>query len=199
MAQSKRSAASYVAESRNTKKKNPFTGKTMAEMKKMWRGMTPAQRKANEKNFVNAAKTAPKAKPAVKAKPAQSKTTPKSANRGAAFLDMGGQNVKRVTKTGTHGQYRKKGDPGPAVRRQGSTTGASVDPRERQLRKNRQEARRSGGSSSAGRRNIARQVAEQSGSAKRNQRQVEARRRRARQEGAKRNRRLMLSSKYNKD
>jgi len=62
MAQSKRSAASYVAESRNTKKKNPFTGKTMAEMKKMWRGMTPAQRKANEKNFVNAAKTAPKEK-----------------------------------------------------------------------------------------------------------------------------------------
>lgn len=67
MAQSNRSAASYVAESRNTKKKNPFLGKTMAEMKKMWRGMTPAQRKANEKNFVNAAKTAPKAKPAPKA------------------------------------------------------------------------------------------------------------------------------------
>ena len=193
MAQSKRSAASYVAESRNTKKKNPFTGKTMAEMKKMWRGMTPAQRKANEKNFVNAAKTAPKAKPA------QSKTTPKSANRGAAFLDMGGQNVKEVKKTGTHGQYRKKGDPSPAVVKQGSRTGASVDPRERQLRRNRQEARRSGGSSSAGRRNIARQVAEQSGSAKRNQRQVEARRRRAREEAAKRNRRLMLSNKYNKD
>ena len=82
------------------------------------------------------------AKPAIKAKPAQSKTTPKSANRGAAFLDMGGQNVKRVTKTGTHGQYRKKGDPGPAVRRAGSTTGASVDPRERSLRRNREEARR---------------------------------------------------------
>jgi hypothetical protein len=73
---------------------------------------------------------------------AQTKTTPKSANRGAAFLDMGGQNVKRVTKTGTHGQYRKKGDPGPAVRRAGSTTGASVDPRERSLRRNREEARR---------------------------------------------------------
>ena len=76
MAQSNRSAASYVAESRNTKKKNPFTGKTMAEMKKMWRGMTPAQRKANEKNFVNAAKTAPKAKPAA-SKPRQ--TTPAEA------------------------------------------------------------------------------------------------------------------------
>ena len=185
MAQSKRSAASYVAESRNTKKKNPFTGKTMAEMKKMWRGMTPAQRKANEKNFVNAAKTAPKAKPAA-SKPRQ---TTKEEAKSRFYRSS----------SGTRGQGRPSNSPGPAVRRQGSTTGASVDPRERQLRKNRQEARRSGGSSSAGRRNIARQVAEQSGSAKRNQRQVEARRRRARQEGAKRNRRLMLSSKYNKD
>ena len=140
------------------------------------------------------------AKPAIKAKPAQSKTTPKSANRGAAFLDMGGRNVKPVTKPGTHGQYRKKGDPGPAVVKKGSRTGASVDPRERQLSKNRRDARRSTtGSSTAGRRNVARQVDEQSGSAKRNQRLVEARRRRAREEAAKRNLRLMLSSKYNKD
>lgn len=139
------------------------------------------------------AKPTIKAKPAVKAKPAKSKT-------GAAVLEMGGRNVKPVTKPGTHGQYRKKGDPGPAVVKKGSRTGASIDPRERQLSKNRREARRSTtGSNTAGRRNIARQVAEQSGSAKRNQRQVEARRRRARQEGAKRNRRLMLSRKYNKD
>ena len=183
MAQSNRSAASYVAESRNTKKKNPFTGKTMAEMKKMWRGMTPAQRKANEKNFVNAAKTAPKAKPAPKASSSNS-------NGRSRFFQ---------SSSGTRGQSRPSNSPGPAVVKQGSRTGASVDPRERQLRKNRQEARRSGGSSSAGRRNIARQVAEQSGSAKRNQRQVEARRRRAREEAAKRNRRLMLSNKYNKD
>lgn len=185
MAQSNRSAASYVAESRNTKKKNPFTGKTMAEMKKMWRGMTPAQRKANEKNFVNAAKTAPKAKPAA-SKPRQ---TTKEEAKSRFYRSS----------SGTRGQSRPSNSPGPAVVKQGSRTGASVDPRERQLRKNRQEARRSGGSSSAGRRNIARQVAEQSGSAKRNQRQVEARRRRAREEAAKRNRRLMLSSKYNKD
>ena len=183
MAQSNRSAASYVAESRNTKKKNPFLGKTMAEMKKMWRGMTPAQRKANEKNFVNAAKTAPKAKPAPKASSSNS-------NGRSRFFQ---------SSSGTRGQSRPSNSPGPAVVKQGSRTGASVDPRERQLRKNRQEAQRSGGSSSAGRRNIARQVAEQSGSAKRNQRQVEARRRRARQEAAKRNRRLMLSRRYNKD
>tara|TARA_B100000003_G_scaffold9637_1_gene8277 strand:+ start:1449 stop:2027 length:579 start_codon:yes stop_codon:yes gene_type:complete len=192
MAQPKRSAASYVAESRNTKKKNPFTGKTMAEMKKMWRGMTPAQRKANEKNFVNAAKTAPKAKPAAKSKPAASKPrqTTKEEAKSRFFRSS----------SGTRGQSRPSNSAGPAVRRQGSATGASVDPRERQLRKNRQEARRSTtGSSTAGRRNIARQVAEQSGSAKRNQRQVEARRRRAREEAAKRNRRLMLSRKFNKD
>ena len=184
MAQSKRSAASYVAESRNTKKKNPFTGKTMAEMKKMWRGMTPAQRKANEKNFVNAAKTAPKAKPAPKASSSNS-------NGRSRFFQ---------SSSGTRGQSRPSNSPGPAVVKQGSRTGASVDPRERQLNKNRQEARRSTtGSSTAGRRNIARQVAEQSGSAKRDQRQVEARRRRAREEALKRNRRLMLSNKYNKD
>ena len=44
--------------------------------------------------------------------------------------------------SGTRGEYRKSGDPGPAVRRKGSTTGASVDPRERSLRRNREEARR---------------------------------------------------------
>ena len=127
MAQSNRSAASYVAESRNTKEKNPFTGKTMAEMKKMWRGMTPAQRKANEKNFVNAAKTAPKAS---KSKPRQlSKEEAKS-----RFFR---------SSSGTRGQNRKVGDPGPAVRHRGSVRdGESIDPRERSLRRNQNEARR---------------------------------------------------------
>lgn len=142
MAQSKRSAASYVAESRNTKTKNPFTGKTMAEMKKMWRGMTPAQRKANEKNFVNAAKTAPKAKPAAP-KPRQlSKEEAKS-----RFFR---------SSSGIRGEFRPSNSPGPAVLRKGSTTGASVDPRERQLRKNRQEAARRrlrGNTNRRGRRN----------------------------------------------
>ena len=44
--------------------------------------------------------------------------------------------------SGTRGKLRPSNSPGPAVRRKGSTTGASVDPRERQLRKNRQEAAR---------------------------------------------------------
>lgn len=128
----------------NFAKKNPFMGMTVAQMKdhydKKVRGknLTLEQKRHLADQMQAAKKAAPKAK----SKPAQSKTTPKSANRGAAFLDMGGQNVRRVTKTGTHGQYRKKGDPGPAVRRKGSTTGASVDPRERSLRRNRAEARR---------------------------------------------------------
>ena len=119
---------------RNTR--NPFKGMTLAEMKKKYSSMTPAQRAANVQTFRDAAKSAPKSKPAAKAKPAKSKM-------GAAVLEMGGRNVKPVKKTGTHGEYRKKGDPGPAVRRKGSTTGASVDPRERSLRKNREDAKRS--------------------------------------------------------
>ena len=82
------------------------------------------------------------------------------------------------------------------MRRKGSTTGASVDPRERGLRKNQQEAKR--GSTSKGRANIRAQVKAASGSSKRNQRQVEEKRRRARQRGAKRNLREMLAAKFNK-
>lgn len=78
MAVSKRTAASYVAESRNTKpKKNPFAGMTMAEMKKKYSAMTPAQRAANVETFRAAAKVAPKPKPVPKggsnAKPAATK------------------------------------------------------------------------------------------------------------------------------
>ena len=60
MAKSTRTGASYLAESRNTKKKNPFAGMTMAEMKKKYSAMTPAQRKANVETFRAAAKTARK-------------------------------------------------------------------------------------------------------------------------------------------
>lgn len=184
MAQSTRTGASYLAESRNTKKKNPFAGMTLAQMKKKYSAMTPAQRKANVETFRAAAKTA--RKPVAKGGNKPKQTTKSEAT--SRFYS---------SSSGTRGQSRPSNSPGPAVRRQGSTTGASVDPRERQLRKNRQEARRSGGSSSAGRRNIARQVAEQSGSSRRNQQQVEARRRRARQRGAARNRRQYLASKNN--
>ena len=187
MATPKRTAASYVAESRNTKpKKNPFAGMTLAEMKKKYSKMTPAQRKANVETFRAAAKNAPKAKPVPKGGSKPRQTTPAEAK--SRFFQ---------SSSGTRGQSRPSNSPGPAVVRPGSRTGASVDPRERQLRRNREEARRSGGSTSAGRQNIARQVAEQSGSSRRNQQQVEARRRRAREEAAKRNRRRYLASKNN--
>lgn len=156
---------------RNTR--NPFMGKTLAEMKKMYSKMTPAQRAANVQTFRDAAKNAPKSKPAAKAKPA----------------------TKSNTGSGVTGQYRKKGDPGPAVVKKGSRTGASVDPRERQLRKNRQDAKRR--STTKGRANIKAQVDAVSGSSKRNQRQVEARRRRARQQAMLKNRRQLLARKNN--
>jgi|TARA_R100000084_G_C4594728_1_gene120170 hypothetical protein len=77
MAKSTRTGASYLAESRNTKKKNPFAGMTLAEMKKKYSAMTPAQRGANVETFRAAAKAARKpvakggntTKPKVKGKP----------------------------------------------------------------------------------------------------------------------------------
>ena len=45
--------------------------------------------------------------------------------------------------SGTRGKLRPSNPASPTVRRKGSTTGASVDPRERSLRKNRADARRS--------------------------------------------------------
>lgn len=76
MAKSTRTGASYLAESRNSKtKKNPFTGMTLAEMKKKYSAMTPAQRAANVETFRAAAKTARKpvakggSKPAASSKP----------------------------------------------------------------------------------------------------------------------------------
>jgi hypothetical protein len=164
--------------------RNPFMGKSLAEMKKMYSDMTPAQRKANVETFRAAAKTA--RKPVAKGGNKPRQTT--KAKAKSRFYS---------SSSGTRGQSRPSNSPGPAVVKKGSKTGASVDPRERQLRKNRQEARRSGGSSSAGRANIRRMVEAQSGSKKRDQKQVEARRRRARQRGAARNRRQYLASKNN--
>lgn len=64
------------------------------------------------------------------------KTQPKSDNSNGRSRFFRGS-------SGTRGESRPSNSPGPAVRRKGSTTGASVDPRERSLRKNRADARRS--------------------------------------------------------
>ena len=175
----------------NFAQKNPFMGMSVAEMKnhydKKVRGkkLTLEQKKNLANQMQAAKKAAPKAKPAAKAKPATKKTTKSEA--ASRFYS---------SSSGTRGQLRPSNPASPTVRRKGSTTGASVDPRERSLRKNRQEAKR--GSSTKGRANIRAQVKAASGSSKRNQRQVEDRRRRARQRGAKKNLREMLAAKFNK-
>ena len=138
----------------NFAKKNPFMGMTVAQMKSYYdkkvRGkkLSAKELKAMADQMQAAKKAAPKAKPAA-SKPRQ--TTRKEAE--ARFYSSSSQgaiaqNQEKARRnffrssSGTRGQFRKKGDPGPAVLRRGSTTGASVDPRERQLRKNRQEAAR---------------------------------------------------------
>ena len=118
---------------RNTR--NPFKGMTLAEMKKKYSSMTPAQRAANVQTFRDAAKNAPKSKPAAKAKPAKAKPKQTSKSEAASRFYS--------SSSGTRGQLRPSNPASPTVRRKGSTTGASVDPRERSLRKNRADARRS--------------------------------------------------------
>ena len=55
----------------------PFKGMTLAQMKKKWQSMTPAERERNVETFRAAAKNAPKAKAKAKAKP-KAKPEPKS-------------------------------------------------------------------------------------------------------------------------
>ena len=169
----------------NFAKKNPFMGMTVAQMKKYYdskvrgKGLKAKDLKVLADQMQAAKKAAPKPKAA----------TPKTSTKSTTTT------TKSSTGSGVTGQYRKKGDPGPAVVKEGSRTGASVDPRERQLRKNRQEAKR--GSTTAGRANIKAQVDAVSGSSKRNQRQVEERRRRARRRAMLKNRRQLLSRRHN--
>ena len=173
----------------NFAKKNPFMGMTVAQMKKYYdnkvRGkkLTLEQKKTLASQMQAASKAAPKAKPSAKAKPKQ---TTKSQAESRFYSSS----------SGTRGQLRPSNPPSPTVRRKGSSTGASVDPRERSLRKNRQEAGR--GSSTKGRVNIRAQVKAASGSNKRNQRQTEQQRRRARERAVKKNLREMLAAKFNR-
>lgn len=122
----------------NFAKKNPFMGMTVAQMKEHYdkkvRGKNlTLEQKRHLADQMQAAKKAAK-KVAPKAKPAAPKPRQLSKEEAKSRFFR--------SSSGTRGEYRKKGDPGPAVRRAGSTTGASVDPRERSLRRNREEARR---------------------------------------------------------
>ena len=172
----------------NFAKKNPFMGMTVAQMKKYYDSKVRGKKlKAKDlKVLADQMQAAKKAAPKPKA------ATPKTSTKSTTTTTT---TTKSSTGSGVTGQYRKKGDPGPAVVTKGSRTGASVDPRERQLRKNRLDAKR--GSTTAGRANINAQVDAVSGSSKRNQRQVEERRRRARRRAMLKNRRQLLSRRHN--
>lgn len=172
----------------NFAKKNPFMGLSVADMKRYYDNEVRGKKlKAKElKVLADQMQAAKKAAP--KPKAAAPKTSTKSSTTKSST-------TKSSTGSGVHGQYRPSRPASPTVRRPGSTTGASVDPRERQLRKNQQEAKR--GSTTAGRANIKAQVDAVSGSSRRNQRQVEERRRRARRQAMLRNRRQLLASRNN--
>jgi len=173
----------------NFAKKNPFMGMTVAQMKKYYdskvrgKGLKAKDLKVLASQMQAAKKAAPKAK-AKAATPTPKQTTKSEAT--SRFYS---------SSSGTRGQLRPSNPPSPTVTRKGSDTGASVDPRERQLRKNRQDAKR--GSTTKGRANIKAQVDAVSGSSKRNQRQVEERRRRARRQAMLKNRRQLLSRRHN--
>ena len=104
--------------------RNPFKGMTMAQMKKKYSSMTPAERAANVQTFRDAAKSAPKSKPAPKAKAATKKTTKAKTNSSSS---------------GTRGQFRKVGDPGPNV----TVPYGKLDRSGARVRRNQQDARRS--------------------------------------------------------
>ena len=167
---------------------NPYMGMSVADMKKKYDTQIRGKKLSAKDLSVIANQMQAAKKASLKSKPASTKpasTKPKASTPKASTPKASTPPAARMPPN----------PPSPTVTKKGSKTGAAVDPRERSLRKNRQEAKR--GSTSSGRANIRRMVNNQSGSSKRNQRQVEERRRRARAQGAKRNRRLMLSRRYN--
>tara|TARA_R100000805_G_scaffold16593_1_gene18998 strand:+ start:97 stop:660 length:564 start_codon:yes stop_codon:yes gene_type:complete len=111
--------------------RNPFTGMTLAQMKKKYSAMTPAQRKANVETFRAAAKTA--RKPVAKGGSKPRQTT--KAETTSRFYS---------SSSGTRGNLRPSQPASPTVTRQRKESDdprkPAEDPRMRQLRKNRQEA-----------------------------------------------------------
>ena len=73
----------------------PFKGMTMAQMKKKWQSMTPAERSRNVETFRAAAKKAPKAKPKAKA---ATKPQPKAKPKSSLKIDGSVKATRRKTK-----------------------------------------------------------------------------------------------------
>ena len=219
MAQSKRTSASYLAESRNTKPlSKAMYNWAKANMSKL-KQPTKAQKKifekykamkaagdtpANPKPRPKPAPAAPSSKPA--SKPVQSKPTAKTQPKPRQLTREESKARFYRSSSGTRGQSRPVGSPGPNVTKPYGTldrSGANV-------RRNLQDARRSrtaasaevraaGGSRRRSTAAIDREVERNEGSVRSAQRRKEERQRRARRRGLQRNRRQMLSRKYNKD
>ena len=129
-------AASKSAADKLKADRNPFKGMTLAQMKKKYSAMTPAQRAANVETFRAAAKVAPKAKakaPVPKGGSRPRQTTPAEAK--SRFFQ---------SSSGTRGELRPSNPASPTVTRKRKESDdprkPAEDPRMRQLRKNRQEA-----------------------------------------------------------
>ena len=127
MAQSKRTAASYLAEQRNTTAKNRFMGKSLAEMKKMYSAMTSEERGKNVETFRRAAAAAKKAaakKPAAKTQSAPPKrrtqpTPPPTKSKASDKAVEGGYTISpKNRKPGTRGAAQQpKAKTEPETRR----------------------------------------------------------------------------------
>ena len=215
MAKSRRTPASFLAGSRNTKPlSKAMYNWAKANMSKL-KQPTKAQKKifekykamkaagdtpANPKPRPKPTPAAPSSKPS--SKPVQSKPTAKATPKPVQSKTT----TKAKTGSGVKGKPRPVGSPGPNVTKPYGTldrSGANV-------RRNLQDARRSrtaasaevraaGGSRRRSTAAIDREVKRNEGSVRSAQRRREERRRRARRRGLQRNRRQMLSRKYNKD
>lgn len=123
MAQSKRTAASYIAAQRNTTAGNPFMGKTLAEMKKMYSKMTPKQRGENVETFRRAAAAAAKGstnkskvtKPVTGATPTRNPQAQSAARRTASAMKS--EVTKRQSQKVTDAMKRTAKTPKPATKK----------------------------------------------------------------------------------
>ena len=210
MAQSKRTSASYLAESRNTKPlSKAMYNWAKANMSKL-KQPTKAQKKIFEKYKAMKAAGDTPANPKPRPKATQATSSSKPASKPTAKTQPKPVQSKTTTKpktgSGVHGKPRPVGSPGPNVTKPYGTldrSGANV-------RRNLQDAQRSrtaasaevraaGGSRRRSTAAIDREVKRNEGGVRSAQRRKEERRRRARRRGLQRNRRQMLSRKYNKD
>ena len=130
MAQSKRTAASYLAESRNTTTGNPFMGKTLAQMKEMYSAMTPEQRGKNVGTFRRAAAAAAKSKARVNQQQTPTKPTKPTKPTASDKAVKGGYAISPENrKPGTRGSaVQPKVKPKKNVRGSGvKKTGKKID------------------------------------------------------------------------